>query len=71
MSSSLVIEVSSHHTAWMGWELTHGWVEEHAKGGAGLVGKSWCAGFGRLELAVGVGLRGLAGLRNPTKGKLD
>ena len=54
---SSVDEDSSHRTAWMEWELTHGWVEEHAKGVAGLSGKSWscqvrlsCAGCrGRVE----------------------
>ena len=70
---------SSHRAAWMGRELAHGWVEEHAKGGVGLLGKSWCAGFGCLELAVGAksrslarlesfaGSRGLAGLSDPAK----
>ena len=51
----------SRRTAWMGRELTLGWVEEHAKGGADLLEKSWCAGFSCLELVVGAELRSLAG----------
>ena len=64
-------------TAGMGLELTRGRVEEHAKGGAGLLGKSWCAGFGRLELVVWAelrspaGTRDLAGLSDPAKREPD
>ena len=41
LPQSSVNEDSSHRTAWMGWELTHGSVVEHAMGGAGLLGKPW------------------------------
>ena len=56
-----------------------GRIEEHAKGAAGLLWKSWFARFGRLKLAIGAesrstagleslaGLRGLAGLSDPAK----
>ena len=50
--------------AWMGRELTRGWVEEHAKGEVALLGKSWCAWFDCLELVVGAESRSLAGLES-------
>ena len=40
---SLVDEDSSHCTAWMGRELTRGWVAVDATGGAGLLGTPWFA----------------------------
>ena len=51
----------------MGRELTRGWVEEHAKGGAGLLDMSWYAGFGCLVLVVEAKSRELAGSKSSAR----